>query len=111
MSMSVSLGRTSAGTGTAIAAYPERSAPAPGSKACEHLGRQMAGYFSISDRGTYGHWDFSDERGRFATLRGGDAEWQLTMERRPQAHVFRTITFSTPFEAVEYVTRHVMPDA
>lgn len=70
----------------------------------------MAGYFSISDRGTYGHWDFSDENGRFATLRGGDDEWRLTMERRPQSHLLRSITFSTPFEAVEYVTRHVMPD-
>lgn len=70
----------------------------------------MAGYFSISDRGTYGHWDFNDENGRFATLRGGDAEWQLTMERRHHAHPLRSISFSTPFEAVEFVTRQVMPD-
>lgn len=70
----------------------------------------MAGYFSISDRGTYGHWDFSDGKGRFATLRGDDTVWLLTMERRPLRHLLRTIYFSTPFEAVEYVTRHVMPD-
>ena len=71
----------------------------------------MSGYFSIADCGTYGHWDFSDEKGRFATLRGDDESgWQLCMERRSVRHPMYLIPFGTPFEAVEFVTRHVMPD-
>lgn len=70
----------------------------------------MAGYFSVSDRGEWGHWDIADKVGlRVFRIRGDDdAGFTLCDERRPARHPLRNVPFATPFEALEYAARQIM---
>ena len=71
----------------------------------------MSGYFSVADRGTFGHWDISDGHRRIYVIRGDiETGFSLTDERKHPDHRLRSIPFSTPFEALEYVARQTMPD-
>lgn len=69
----------------------------------------MNRYFSVEDRGTFGHWDISDEKGRVYTIRG-DAQYgfQLCQERKHPTSPFRSLPFATPFEALEFAARQIM---
>jgi hypothetical protein len=72
----------------------------------------MSGYFSVADRGTFGHWDISDERGRHYTIRGDMASgFDLCDERRHPDHRLARIPFASPFEALEYAARQIMPES
>lgn len=67
----------------------------------------MSGYFSVADRGTWGHWDISDEKGRVFTIRGDRATFfTLRDERIPNRYQW----FSSPFEALEYAARQLMQE-
>lgn len=64
------------------------------------------GYFSVADRGEFGHWDFGNGRMRVFKLRG-DTETGFTLfDERAQRQP--PVSFHTPFAALEYVARQMM---
>ena len=69
----------------------------------------MSGYFSVEDRGTFGHWDICDDQKRIFVIRGNeDSGFELIDERKSVNHPMRRVPFADPFEALEYVARTLM---
>lgn len=70
---------------------------------------EPTGYFSVADRGTFGHWDISDGQKRVYIIRGDAASgFDLIDERKHPDNPLRRIFFATPFEALEYAARQLM---
>jgi len=65
------------------------------------------GYFSVSGRGEYGHWDISDGRQRVFKIRGDKATGFVLIDERSMAMQER-IDFDTPFEAMLFASRQLI---
>lgn len=66
------------------------------------------GYFSVADRGTYGHWDISDGQRRVFCIRGEPGNFGIRDERSPPARDLDRITFRTPQAALLWIADEMM---
>ena len=63
------------------------------------------GYFSVADRGTYGHWDISTGQRRVFCIRGEPGNFGIRDERLEVGWTSRdqlaSIRFATPYSALQ----------
>ena len=65
------------------------------------------GYFSVSGRGEYGHWDISNGKARVFKIRGDKASGFVLIDERAKSMQDR-IEFDTPLEAMLFASRELI---
>ena len=69
----------------------------------------MTGYFSVADRGTFGHWDISDGKKRVFCIRGEPGQFCIRDERLVRNGALEHMRFRTPSAALLWIAEELMP--
>lgn len=74
----------------------------------------MSGYFSVEDRGTFGHWDISNGQRRLFCIRGEPGDFGIRDERKTtsalDAEMLSKLKFRTPMSALVWISDELCKD-